>query len=802
MENDLEIMTAKDFLLEISKLKLSGREFLALVGNSKINNDAFTELRDSKSLTQQRIIELFENSTLTSADYEKMLKAAYVYKKKQQEIPPRENQEKKLQSAITEANKRMETLRKKETVQFAKLRTQQIVKPKPETDNYTPNPVPEEVKPAEKLNLSNSTPFPKITPSMENKYAKAGLFTIPSKTVTEKDDNTGVPIDTIYSTNFLNSDEEFDQEIDEDFDREFDEKYEKDLRGGDENTNKGKLIACLILGFLLFASSFIVRYVQTGDFLPQKEIVFEEKAPETYEDIARLLYGLPTSDMQYNKLIGNYYIDTSIKNSIKPVTVTSNEKYIFYLNNGSVYAVKKASSEPTFIIKSSNNKSEITGIFLYSGYLYVLYNYSYEASFTSLKQLDTPEEYDEFGELIHNKISDAFIQSAVIVEVYNAEEVSDAPNTYTYDGVLHDIGEINGQIYITTEFSSFEPKYYDAVKAYMPSYSLNNNEYILSVENAIIAGDIKNKRFNLLGVLNPDNPEAYAVIGSEAVTSFTKDNKLYFIIKNSDKTEIIRFDESFNRTEYTLQGTAYESSVDEIDGIIRICTETETGFKLYIFDSEFNLLSLIENIAAGEQLKGVLFDELNVYMIASKLYAFETSVPNDPIISENISVNIYSDDFLYWSDKERLSLTVDTDESGNKKGLRVTMYKLQKGELVETASTLITAESTVAGNWNRYLETPVDNDKLIIDTSAERGMLVIPVRYFDGISEIDKFIVYEYNEHVGFTEVYQTVHFDLHSEMLCGVITENQIYTFIDTEADVISEIDYKLAVEKSLSLT
>ena len=57
---------------------------------------------------------------------------------------------------------------------------------------------------------------------------------------------------------------------------------------------------------------------------------------------------------------------------------------------------------------------------------------------------------------------------------------------------------------------------------------------------------------------------------------------------------------------------------------------------------------------------------------------------------------------------------------------------------------------------------------------------LVPVKYFDGISEIEKFLIYVCSDTDGFAGVGEVVLYDVNSSRRDGIIIDNVLYTLWD----------------------
>jgi hypothetical protein len=94
-------MTVTEFLQELKKENLNGREFLALIGHTDISNEDYTEIRENPAIGHERLTEILENSPVSAADYVQLLETARERRRKSEQKKKREEMEIKLTALIS-----------------------------------------------------------------------------------------------------------------------------------------------------------------------------------------------------------------------------------------------------------------------------------------------------------------------------------------------------------------------------------------------------------------------------------------------------------------------------------------------------------------------------------------------------------------------------------------------------------------------------------------------------------------------------------------------------------------------------
>ncbi|MCL1789699.1 MAG: hypothetical protein FWG33_05005 [Oscillospiraceae bacterium] len=94
-------MTATEFLNQLKKEQLTGREFLALIGHTDISNEDYSEIKENPLMTHTRLVEILENSPISEEDYTNLLKTARLRKEKQNQVKRREDLETQLTRVLS-----------------------------------------------------------------------------------------------------------------------------------------------------------------------------------------------------------------------------------------------------------------------------------------------------------------------------------------------------------------------------------------------------------------------------------------------------------------------------------------------------------------------------------------------------------------------------------------------------------------------------------------------------------------------------------------------------------------------------
>ncbi|MCL1904219.1 MAG: hypothetical protein FWF94_07370 [Oscillospiraceae bacterium] len=313
-------MTASEFLNQIKKEQLTGREFLALIGHTDISNENYIEIKDNPSMTYSRLVEVFENSPITAEDYKELLKTAQRRKEKQLQIKKRENLENRLTQILSDRSPALNAdTEADERFEYA-------------TDEINLG----------SLDTDDDVSVYHVTTAEE-------LWADLDSTVS----------DNAHSENNATNDDDDDDSDEYGGTKDFD----KDAR----RENLPKIIICLSFAAILFVASFFIRYMNTGSFGVSG---FAHKTPQSYEAIFELQSGKPAREsLSEPQIIWRASNFTAPLNPLS--TIAASNRYLFKITGQVLYAVEFdsgiMSDAPSF-----EPGIDIIGMFEQNNSLYVI----------------------------------------------------------------------------------------------------------------------------------------------------------------------------------------------------------------------------------------------------------------------------------------------------------------------------------------------------------------------------------------------------------------------------------------------
>ena len=775
-------MNAKTFLAEIKKLNFSGRDFLEIIGNSKISNSVYNEIKENPKLTYSQLVNLLENSSLASDDYTRILKDAYA--------KHRGTSGKAVQGATRAENPQAaqsaNSQRAAQLLAEAKRQVkEQLLAEARERDIKIPE---EALRRAQTRQITESPAIHGDETRPENSEKADAAEKLTQDTQDDIDDNGAFEIDG-----------EFYEET-EDYDGPDISEISYDYVSFSTETNKSKLALCLCMAVILAGLSFLIRYFQTGSFLIEKkdeQVGFS--VPATYEELAERLVNAGDVKPETLSFGGNYRLDENNAKSKKDVpskTLLYNDRYIFYVNGNRLHAIEIKNGAMSEIAAIEYDAETTREIYMIDNMLYVIFEGEYRGKYFHASDAS---ETGETGGIPteYEPISGEFTQKTVTVRVYDAREFIKTPAfEFTVDGEYNSVLYYKGHLSLITYYTPHEPKAVSDLSAFVPSFIINGRKQFSGINNIYAPpAELMNTGMTVISVINGDNPEVTVCAGGAG--SVYSDDNAFFVSQSAaasggGMSRLLKvYTGGTGEPSYCdINGVIPVGAVDFKGGSVRVGSYDGGKSALYIFDGDLNLVSRVINIGNGKP-ESILFDEGRVYFILDKLYVFDTTVPEDVITAEEPFANIYADDFYRVSDKERLEVMVETDGDGKRSGIRLNIHKTEYGTLrdethgeTQADSTyLITAESGIEGNWNPYIYTDAETVRDSVFISGEEGVIIIPVKYFNGISNIEKIIVFDYSEYTGLAKRNEIVYYDINADSRRAVLIDGVIYSFWDDMA-------------------
>jgi len=751
-------LNAKAFLSEIKKLNFTGKDFLEIIGNSKISNNIYHEIKENPKLTHSMLVDLLEGSSLKSEDYARILgdAQAMVMRRAQER---RRSKEDRLGAALSKAEKRLEA---QEKVEYSERAAQLIAEAQKKAKEQL-------LAEARASDIKLETPL-----MMPLKREASSESKIPDITEEYKGSGETGPVE--IEADFFNKPKDIDDPEQNDFTDE-----EKEILKATPKTNKAKLILCFCLVVILIGMSTGLRYYYTGSFFPEISEKVGFKAPETYEELAARLQNTENLESVFLPASGNYYIGDK-QNERK--TLLHNDKYIFNIIDGKLYVVEVNDGTMEKTHEVFYNDMAIREMYLLNDKLYIVLESEYLGNYHHEEQAD-PEDEEAEPEII----SGSFTNKTTKVLVFNAGNFSRFPELeFSVDGEYNEIIIQNNKFIVITDYTPHEPLAYSDLNAYIPAYAVFDDVKHIDIANIYAPpAKLMNTAMTVISVIDGENVNVRAVVGGAG--NVYCGNNAFYVTQNTENTSrLIKLGTSDGAGHdfRDISGIIPDGAVNEANGILRVAVYQGGRNALYVYDSDFTSASMIINIGEEPPAK-ILFDERRVYFITAEkasLYVFDTTVPEEVLPVSEPNVHISSDSFYRLSDRERIEVVVEVGTDEKRAGIRLNVYR--DNNIVATH--LITAESNVTGNWNPFIYSDFEDDREAVFISPG-GTIVMPLKYFNGVINVEKIIVFDYSEHMGIVQRNEIVFYE-NREPRRAVIINGFIYSFWGKTMVSADEID------------
>jgi hypothetical protein len=677
----IETLNAAGFLSEIKKLNLSGKDFLEIIGNSKVSNDIYNEIKENAGLTYSRLVELLDGSALIPEDFARLLKDAHTIAHLRV-LERRKSSEQRLGQALGQAEERLE----------------------------------QQLKASVKAQKFLAEAKRKAEEEMQQEIPSAVAVVGEPKPIREAEEDTGFKPELK-----LTDDDGLYEDIidDEDYEESGDGVY---VTAAD---NRGKIIVCYLLAFLLAGTSFGLRRLYTGSFFIEREEAVVFAVPETYEELAERLQSAGDSPS-----IRELREERDDSQQLQQ-TLLFNNKYIFNVIGTALYVVEYNNGNVRKIAEIEYENERIRELHLLNDKLFVITESEYEGSYKHEEIIIA--EYGAEPQV--NIISGEFTQEAVTVRVYDAWDFGVQPLlTFRADGSYNAVLPHKGNLVLVTDYVPHEPLAYSDYNAFVPSVVINGEKKFPDMSHIYVpCAPLMNTEMMVLSMFHGAEVVGEFVAAGGTGSVYSGEDALFV----TQTSRLIRLDVSGEGTSAFYDTDGIIMGVSERHSILRAEVQKGEKAELYIFNNALERLS--EDFISEE----------------------EFSSTAEPVT-------------------ERLEIEIEFDDDGNRAGIRLNM---QRGEQL-IATHLITADSNVAGNWNRFLYTDAEFDREAVFISEQQGIIILPIYFSNGIAAVEKVLVFDYDESGGITPRNEIVYiYELGggNERRRALLADGFVYSFWDT---------------------
>lgn len=394
-----------------------------------------------------------------------------------------------------------------------------------------------------------------------------------------------------------------------------------------------------------------------------------------------------------------------------------------------------------------------------------------------------------------------------LTDIENPELIS----TLTQQGYYISSRRIDNILYLTTSYSVNDLEKIDKNKpeTYCPSYGVDGNYSCVDFDSIYVSEMVEYVEYVTASSIDLNVADDFAdicsVLGAGSDMYMSHSN-LYIttpcIEENSNATQIMRF--SVNGTGITENGSVTvdgyilnQFAMDEYDGYFRVVTETtpvytydeyttadNTGMHttLYVFDDELNIVGKTEDVANGESVKSVRFDEDTAYFVTFRqtdpLFTVDLSDPASPEILSELKIPGFSEYLHIFGDGLLLGFGREADPyTGVTEGLKLTMFDVSDKTNVKEIATRVFTSSEV------YSEAEYDHRAVFVD--EEKGIIGIPYISYSNGEEVSSYSIFEYDEEVNDFILIKDIELSdlsyargLYIGEYFYIVTQDSIYTF------------------------
>ncbi len=573
------------------------------------------------------------------------------------------------------------------------------------------------------------------------------------------------------------------------------------------------MIAILFVAALFFYGLFGLTEEETKFDLTKIQY------PKSYNE----LYSLINSDSTFiqRQYLENTAVDTE-KNSTdysktniqvdgvdEADVVKTDGDYIYILNDEYLYIVKALNGNMEIMskIKSYEEAATTYSRFLemyVSGNKLIVIKSKYSNVYYPMEK--TTEEY------LWNKTDDVSVVVFDITDKANPVKESELSQS----GYYLSSRMIDNYLYIVTNYYIYSEIEEDDAKTFVPLLTTDEVKP-MNIEDIMIMPNPNSSSYLIVTGIDVNDATDFvsskAILGSSSNIYADVDN--LYIAGYSSKTEgntyisqtsLLKFSMSKGVLKLDATGTVNgyilnQFSMDEYDGHFRIVTTSNdyifnedpdlgvssiiidsslTKNNLYILDSELNVVGKLEDLAKGESVYSVRFDEEVVYFVTFRrtdpLFVVDVSNPREPIIQDELKIPGFSEYLHVYDEKYLFGLGKEADEEGRVASLKISMYDVSdKKDVTEEYKLLI---------GDKYSWSEAYNHKAIL-VSKDKALIAFPVDNY--------YAVYRFTEGVGFKEIAKMTVSSVDKELyyysgnIRGLYIDDYLYVINQTQIQTLN---------------
>ncbi len=566
-------------------------------------------------------------------------------------------------------------------------------------------------------------------------------------------------------------DEEEFEDSDEDWDDD-DADYD-DFGRRKKGSNKGKIIAAAIGAVLLIALSFGIRYYLTGSLLPSMgNDAVEEKLDEG--GIFDQLFDLPPQTLP--AFLPNEDYTAGRARSGKMLTnLLSLDKRLLYVSDNNLYIFEQIGGQlEKLAVKTYPEDTEVLGLIGDNSGIAVVIkaedeNYAFSCAVTGEDGADT----------VVNGTVQRTITQIDLLDPTSPEKAS-AIKTVKLSGDLTAIYKLDSRFTAVTWENIPDSAVKQDINTFMP-YVVTDERKLCSAENVLITDKADHKSFASIYTIDFEgNTEIASVAGGGSQLVYRYGNSLFIGQGNT----LARYDLSqgsaiHNGSAALEGGIANFSAVGVTEDEIRVTTLENGGAVLNIFDTELQKITQIKNIGENEVYQTTCFNGKETYIVAEGSKCYGIDAENNAI--GETGTKITSSQLYPYNGEIGIRLIV-LDDGQQRTGLEVSTVKLD-GTMTEISTFEISSRTVAKGSLDQYISSPAEED--IFRIGSGEGTIVIPVVYFDGISQVEFFVICSVNNEGTISYCGNVSEYDRNSKNISAAVHGTNIIAF--TEGKIIT---------------
>lgn len=823
---------ASAFIKVVFYNKLSRNEFLSLLGNTEISSQALREIKDNPGLTVKGLIDILEGTSLTGEDYKKLIIAAERTAQLKAEAKEKLRSEGTKQSGentpsapiaaplSSKSKLNLNNLTSPKTQEMPPIKEHEPDRSR--TNEFSLNGV------SDKGSSSDKGAAPLLVDSEERKeekeeqekkdkpkrkllFGRRNYDEFEDGEDLDDEDSDG---EEEYKAEKRRRKKDIDEDEDEDYD--YDEDYDDE-----PSSNAGKFAAAVIGAIILIAVSFGLRYYFTGSILPNTENTPQEEVIINEDYIFDLISVKPSaalSGYQADSLytVGGIGEERCLKQAV------AGEKRLVYISGNTLYIFEQIGGQ-TDQLDVRNYPADIRlmglvetekGIAVVScseGEPYSFYRTENAAEEAASEE--TKEENSEAGEQVSQPqtVSDTVTRPETVIELLDKDYPEKRTNIVKYrlSGALSRVLSESGKLIVFTEENLPDNCTKEDYATFMPFVLTSEGRKLCPANKTAVAGNSENSVISAVFALDFENSTAMAAAAGNLIRAAAVNNGYLYLGAGDQLIQLTLREDLSEKGRYTVNGSfeAFSAIGFSLDGAskeqrIKATYKGEQGADMAVLDEAFGLVGEIKNLGNGEAAAATCFFKDQTYIVTESGTCFGVD-GNNGVITES-SVKIVNSKIYPLSTGENSAMGIKVtpvDENGKRTSLSVSAVKLD-GTEAELGKTQISSKTVAKNALDEYLSSPAENNifaigsKTFADTGS--GTVVIPVVYFDGVSEVELFVIYSVSPE-GLLSVNGTMaHYDSYSKNVFALVkgdyviavTDNRIITARAENGSVTSYYD------------